>query len=508
MKKYYLLSLFLILAFYDTYAHFDFNPQLRKAYTLTLSMRFNEAHKLIDAEKILNPSNDIPYYIENYIDFLSIVANQDKNLADKLVKNKNERLKRLEKADKNSPYYKYCLAEFYIQWAIVRLTFIDNLTNVLDGLKAGLEIKKAYYLLEENRNLYPNFTPNLKGLGLMHALIDAVPDSYKTIVQSLAFKGTIKQGISELQTVLDASINNENYDYLRTEALFILTNIQINLSSDKKESLALKKYYQHPKFAELVKTSPLLCIAQAKISIYNGNNDEAIRLLTTCPSGAQYFPFYNPVYLAGISKLNRIDKDAYSYFFDYIEKNKGRNYIKTSLQRIAWYYLLNNDLTKYHEYMQRILKSGDNIIEADKQAQHEAENKYVPNIILLKARLLCDGGYFQQALNTLQDNAKRMNLKTKKDSLEFTYRYARIYHEWNKVDYAFSFYERTQREGANDPSYFAANSALQLGLIYESRKEYRKARMYYERCISLNPKEFKVSIHQKAKVGLARIKGL
>ncbi len=508
MKKKLIISILFLSIICNSYAHFDFNPQCRKAYTLTLSMRFAEAKKILDAEKIISPSNDIPYYIDNYIDVLSIIVNQDKNTYNKLINNKDARLKRLEKADKNSPYYNCCLADYYLLWAIARLVFIDNITNVVEGLKAGVEIKKAYSLLDKNNKMYPDFIPNLKGLGLMHALIDAVPDNYKSVIQAIAFKGTIKQGVSEIKTLLDASINNEKYDYLRTEALFLLSNIQINLSGNKKEALALKKYYQHPKLVELVKTNPMLCVSEAKIDVYNGLNDEAITLLTTCPAGSQYYPFYTPGYLAGISKLNRLDKDAYRYFFDYVEKTPCHNYIKSSLQHIAWFYLLNNDEKKYKEYMQRILKSGDNIVEIDKQAQREAENKDIPNVVLLKARLLCDGGYYQLALNVLQDNAKKLNLKNKKDTLELYYRYARIYHEWDKIENAYSFYERTIREGSNQVYYFAANSALQLGLIYENKKEYRKARLYYERCLTLNPNEYKTSIQQKAKVGLSRIKGL
>ena len=502
------LSILLFALFFNSYAHFDFNTQCRKAYSYTLSLRFAEAKKILDSEKIISPSNDIPYYIENYIDFLTIITNQDKKAYDKLINNKDARLKRLENADKSSPYYNYCLADFYLQWAIATFTFADNFTSVMDAMKAGMDVKKAFNLLEENNKTYPDFIPNLKGLGLLHALIDAVPDTYKSIIQAMAFKGTIKQGVSELQTLINASIKQEKYDYLRTEGLFLLSYIQLNLTNNKKESLSLKKYFQHPKYSDLMKTNPLLCYIQAKVALQNGLNDEALVSLNSTPKGTQYYPFYSIVYLTGIAKLNKLETDAYRYFFDYIEKTPSRNYIKSSLQHIAWFFLLNNDEKNYKEYMQRVVKSGDNVVEIDNQALLEAKNKEMPNIILLKARLLCDGGYYQQSLTVLQDNSKKLNLKNKKDTLEYYYRLARIYHEWDKIDNAYSFYERTIREGADQPYYFAANAALQLGLIYENKKEYRKARLYYDRCLSLNPKEYKTSIHQKAKLGLGRIKGL
>ena len=507
MAKKIIISILFFFILLNSYAHFDFNIQCRKAYTLAISLRFNEAKNILNSEKKTSPSNEIPYYIENYIDFLSIIINQDKNVYNKLINNKDARFKRFEKADKSSPYYNYCLADLYLQWAIVRFAFIEDFSNFTEAIKAGLDIKKAYNLLDVNNKQFPDFIPNLKGLGLMHAMIGATPDNYKSFIESAAFKGTIKQGVSELTTLIEATLKQDKYDYLKPEALFLLTFVQLNLSGNKKESLALKKYYQNPKYSELIKTNPLLRFSLAKISIQNGLNDDAINLLTNSPKENQYYPFYLNDYLTGIAKMNRLDKDAYQYFFNFIEKSPSKNYIKASFQHIAWFYLLNNDVKRYKDYMQRVLKSGESNIEIDKLAQRDAESSDIPNIILLKARLLCDGGYYQQALSLLQDNAKKLNLKTKKDSLEFSYRYARIYHEWDKIDYAYSFYERTIREGANQPYYFAANASLQLGLIYENKKEYRTARLYYNRCISLNPKEYKESIHHKAKVGLARIKG-
>jgi tetratricopeptide (TPR) repeat protein len=48
-------------------------------------------------------------------------------------------------------------------------------------------------------------------------------------------------------------------------------------------------------------------------------------------------------------------------------------------------------------------------------------------------------------------------------------------------------------------------SALQIGLIYENKKDYKKALIYFERCLSLSDFDYERGIHQKAKVSLSRI---
>jgi tetratricopeptide (TPR) repeat protein len=64
---------------------------------------------------------------------------------------------------------------------------------------------------------------------------------------------------------------------------------------------------------------------------------------------------------------------------------------------------------------------------------------------------------------------------------------------------------QTIKNGSESEYYYAANSALQLGLIYEKRKDYKKARIYYEKARSMENEEYKNSIDQKAKAGLSRI---
>ena len=61
--------------------------------------------------------------------------------------------------------------------------------------------------------------------------------------------------------------------------------------------------------------------------------------------------------------------------------------------------------------------------------------------------------------------------------------------------------------GADKEYYFAANSALKSGMIFESKMDFEKARYYYNKCLSLDFDEYKTSITQKAKAGLNRIRG-
>ena len=111
------LYIFLLFSLYNTfvYAQYDCNENCKKAYNSIISLKFEEGKQLLELEKSINPSNNIPYYIENYIDFLTLIIGEEQDTFDKLKKNKNIRIKRLEKGDESSPYYRYCLAQVYLQ---------------------------------------------------------------------------------------------------------------------------------------------------------------------------------------------------------------------------------------------------------------------------------------------------------------------------------------------------------------------------------------------------------
>jgi len=100
---------------------------------------------------------------------------------------------------------------------------------------------------------------------------------------------------------------------------------------------------------------------------------------------------------------------------------------------------------------------------------------------------------------------KASSFSLTKEKLEYFYRMGRICHQQNKTDQAIVFYTATISTGIGLPYYFAANASLQLGYIYELKKNYAKARYYYERCDQMKNEEYKNSIETKAKAGLRRI---
>lgn len=463
----------------------------REAQDLISSLRFEQAREVLNEERQKDPSNLFPVALDGYIDFLVVVIDEDRQVYDSLKGPYQEKIKIIQRGNRQSPWYRSLLARMNLQWAFAQLKFGGY-------LNAALDISRAYHLLEDNAGLHPGFPPDQVGLGLLHALIGSIPESYRWITGLFSMEGSVEEGRKELMQVL-LTAGEEGFPGQREEALFFLTYIDLNLQPDKERSLELL-----PVFDNMDGESLLLLFAKVRILMQNARNDEAIELLVNRPAGKEYHPFYYLDYLAGQAKLNRLDPDANRYFLRYVTNFRGNSYVKAAYQKVAWYWLLQGEPDKYHDQMEKALRYGDAITDADRIAYSDALTGTVPDLCLLKARLLFDGGYYQEADSTLKDAACMP--ENKRDSLEWPYRMGRILHASGNQAAALEYYDRVIIEGAEEPYYFAANAALQSGNIYETMGEHDKAVTYYRKCLKLPNEEYRASLQQKARAGLNRIR--
>lgn len=472
--------------------YFDFSLAARDTYHKITSLRFVEAHAALDALQRSEPDNLMTIYLENYLDFFTVFVNDNKAEYQRLAKNMEPRLDKIARGPANSPWFLYTQAEIRLQWAITRSRYNDFLTSMSD-------IKQAYALLEENQRKFPDFAPNKKSLGVMHALIGNVPEEYRWAVKSLGgMDGSMEQGMRELEEAIAYSKKNDFIFEDETVVSYAFLQLFLNNRGDIAWN-TLKNSKLTPK------TNPLAAYAMATVAMRTGQNDEAIRLLQESPAGGQYAPFHYGNYLLGLAKLRRLDSDANKALEAFVNNFKGENGIKEAYQKLAWYHLsLGND-NGYRTYTNYIKIKGASTSEGDKAALREANSGEMPDQRLLKARLLFDGGYYQRAYDLLKNNAADYAADRKKN-LEYTYRLGRITHKMGKTQDAVRLYTQTVDNGAKDPWYFACNAALQLGLLYEEKKDAINARTAFNRCLGMKPEEYAASLHAQAKAGLGRVK--
>jgi predicted negative regulator of RcsB-dependent stress response len=472
--------------------HLTFTPGAWLAYDYTLQLRLDDARKELNTLKADDPDNYISYFIENYIDFFTLFIGEQRIDFDRLKKKKDSHLALIQKTDPKSPYYLFCQASIQMQWALARLKFGEYFT-------AFYEIKSAYHLLEENKKKFPKFIPNTMNLGVLHVLLSTIPEEYQWGVRLLGggMQGSLAQGEKELASVINYSQHNTYIFTNEAYVMYAFTLLYITKDPGRAWSLVRSGNLD-------ASQNPLNAFVLANIAIHSGRNDDAIKYINLAPKGNEYYPFYYLDYLKGSALLNKLSPAADSYLLRYINNFKGMNYLKDACQKLAWSALIRGDVNGYNKYMQRARTIGTAVVDEDKFALRAAQNKVVPQPELLKARLLFDGGYYDQADQQLRQlNVHSLSKRTQQT--EYHYRLGRIGQAQGKNDVAIASLSIALSSGRNDPAYFACSAALYLGQIYEKKGDKVNAKKYYSICLDLNPEEYKSSLHQKAQAGLQQL---
>lgn len=492
-RRHRLFTFFIVLLFVPGLSSgqkvFDFNTTCRNAYKEIIQLKLESGQQLLNQEKQQNPDNLVPYFLENYIDFFTLFFNEDPAEYKKRIGNREERLDLMNKGPEDSPFFLYTKSVIHFQWAAVRIKFGYN-------WDAGWEFRRSFLQVKKNGSSFPKFSPNTLYNGAMQVAAGTIPDGYKWLSGLLGIKGSIKNGMTRLEKFLTAT--DEWALLYREEAIFYYCYLKFYIQNDK-EGVFNFIQSQH---LDLV-NNHLFTYLAANLRLNNQQAASAQQIILARNNSPGYF--VTPVWdmELGYAKLFHLEPDAAFYLERFIEQFKGKFYVKDVLQKLSWHYYLQGDMEKAKTFRRKILERGSTDTEADKQAQKEAATTVWPNTLLLRARLLNDGGYHREALRLLHGKSAG-DFSLIEEKLEFAYRAGRLFDDLQTDDQAIVFYKEAIELGEKRKEYFAARAALQIGYIYEKNGDKASALTWFRCCLSMKDHDFKNSLDQRAKAGVAR----
>jgi hypothetical protein len=451
-------------------------------------MKINAGKQLLARELSTNKKNILPAVLINYEDFISLSFNENPSEYKKRKKWLDLRLNIVATGNKNSPYYLFSKALLYFQWSIIQIKYGDY-------WDAAWDFRKAYQLFKENKIKYPQFTPNNIYLGVQEAVMSTIPNGYKWVTSILGLKGNMKDG---MQLLKNYSFSSEIL--FKEESRVYYIYLKNYLENDIAGAYQLINTYQMD-----IINNPLFVFMASNLALNNKKAQLAESILLKRNKSADYMPFPMLDYELGDAKMKKLDYSAIQYFQKFIQQHKGSFYIKDALYSIALCYYLIDDQKMANEYVAKVKTKGNAETDADKQALKRASKGVFPNKLLLKSRLLNDGGYNIEALK-IATSILPHTLKSDGELLESVYRMGRIYDDLAEYDKALFYYHLTIEKGSHSTEYFAARACLQAGYIYEKKGLVAKAKEYYHKELSLGDHDFKNSLDQRAKSSLNRLK--
>lgn len=472
---------------------FDFNSTCEKAYADITCLKLASGQQWINEVRKENPDNLVADYLESYIDFFILFFNEDPAEYEIRKPHFQERMDKLAEGPSSSPFYKFSQAVVALQKATVAIKFGERWA-------AGWTFKHAFSLIKDNYKAFPNFAPNNMIYGPLEVAAGTIPSGYKWLANLFGMKGSVKDGMQKMRSFINGTDKWCSIFY--NEAAFYYCYLVYYIENKPDEAAAFVAQRKLD-----VVNNHLFTYMTANLSINNKKTDYGKSVVLNRNTSPEYLSTPAWEFELGYASMRHLDlAEAITHFEAFLHNFKGKFYVKDVYEKLSWCYYLQGNKAAAEAARQNVLKKGNTDTDADKKANKDAKEGKWPNPLLLKVRLLNDGGYNKEALTFLNGKTSD-NFSQPEEKLEFAYRVARIYDDSGHDAEAIQAYLSAIKLGSGRSEYYAARAALQIGYIYERQGKKAMAITFFQQCIDMEDHEYKDSLDQRAKSGIARCKG-
>ena len=447
-----------------------------------ISLQFDAADKLITEFGGDPEMGTEMIYLRNYLEFLDALIAGDISGYEKYLSGAQVRLDSIQSGYGHLSDRLPLISAIHLQSSFLNALHGENFKAA-----RNFYVAKRYFRQAESALAGDPFNDKLEGL--INIIAGSAPAEYHWLMKIFGIRGDIQLGLEQLSEYHEGTSGPDRLE----SCLILLYACQIagqgtgEQNDDCGEELTLHRYFY------------------AYRALKSGHSQEVIELLDAWQQDPGETALYNLDLLLGEALLNSADTGAGDQLIRFLDRTRGDHYVKTAWHKLSWHHFLKGDSAAYQMARDSVIEKGNLLLDADKQAFREASEEVLPNTLLLRSRLYFDGGYYRRSFETLQQ-INQGDLASRKDSLEYTYRQARIADRLGERDEAVSRYHEVVKAGMGSPWYFPSNAALHLGMIYEERGDTAQALSSYQTCLNMNRSAYRNSIGNKAKLGIKRLK--
>ena len=466
-------------------ANYDVNENCKNAWMLLMDLRIKEAKQTLEREIQLNPHNYYAYYLDQTCDAYALFINSNDEDYAAFVENYEKRRRRMDDIDMDSPYYLACLSEMQLQVGVFNIIKGEHLSGLR---KAYSSYRNTYKNLEK----HPGFKQSLKLDGFFNVAISNIPPFVKWAAEFFGVSADPDYGFKVLYENYESQKNIRGI--AAESALYIILTTKINktpeLIYDFTKSLdsSVSNTFIHKYF-------------KANVAYRTGRNDEALATLQNIDTKEYAYADIVYSYLMGKILLRKLDDNAGYYLSGYLTKLEKQEYVKEMNYNLAIFYLINDNRLKFLHYSEIVRNEGKDLNERDGEALYDASLDYFPDVDLVEARLLLDGGYFDK-FEVAISSFEAKNSELLAYELECFFLKARFNAENGNSKLAITQFKKVIELGEDKDYCFASEAALQLGNIYKEMSKTSLAKEYYDKSIKLYKSDYYEYIEDKAVKGL------
>jgi hypothetical protein len=367
------------------------------------------------------------------------------------------------------------------------------------------------YLEFTNRDYWPAFTHYTKAKSFMDELEEKFPKSIFNQRYAL-LKLTVDAMASEIIPLPGLKIPTEKRkDQFLQMMNRVLKNPEIPVTFKDETEITTVIYYSFIdpsddgcyKLIELFgndwyKKGPLQTYLFVKHANRSGHYNESYKALQFA-SQHQFTNRFNLLNLQiGNMYLNRMNDSCSRYLNQFAELQKNNRDVAYALLKLAWWNFMSQNPAQTEGYCHVITTQVFPETPDNQQAIYEITLRENWESLLIKARLLFDGGNYTACRDLLLAEQDKVGKLNKLQQTEFAYRMARACDKTGQWEFAIKFYHITMNSGLENQLYYPSYSAYYLGMIYLQQNNKPFADRYFRICIQMKSPIYEESIHRKA----------
>jgi predicted negative regulator of RcsB-dependent stress response len=482
-----LSGLFLCPLLQGQSADLHFSPPAREACRNLTALRPGLTGNDLGRLRREEPANQMVHYLRHLEDFLDDMVYGRDEAYQRLTNAGKARFRAVQNCPADNPWREFCLGRMHLMSGIAALRRQEQLT-------ASRHIRSGLAAIRRGQAAFPAFLPIRMDHTLLQALLATAPEGYQWALEWVSGLRVDPKGVAAMDAIHRELRETGHFLAPEAGAFHLLLLSQL----DRKPRPALTAG------RALLDSQPeqaLLRFLVAWIAREAGDNDLCLDILHAGKDNA-FFPHARR--LQGLAYLSRLETaSARTAFRQFLDQWTGSAYRAQCWQFLAWSHLAEGEPLRAKPYLEACAAETDVHLEADAQARRQARAGTLPHPALLRARLLCDGGYYSRALRELE--LIRFLSLSEFHQREYHYRLGRIHQSLNHPDLAIHSLSRAWQTGSKQRDHFACAAALQLGHIYADAGKATEARLWYERCLAERPADHRYGLHQKARTGLRMV---
>ncbi len=465
MKKLYFTFTVLLLLSLSSFAYqLNYTKNIQKAHLLILEYEFDKADSLLNIEKEKQPDNLYISYMYAYKSFLTAYFNtslESYEAFKKIAEELSEKLEDFKTDEANTIIADIALYEGFIHFLWDEK--YEYAMCIFRGKKYIGKVKDSYHEKKRIQSLY-------------EVLAYGIPEKYKFFARWFDFDGDAMVGLNMIDSFLkDKKISPAQKIEGQIFQMYLHKFLDIPL---KKTDYNFK--------------SPLLLYVYLQTSSVSAS--QKLKLIEQfAKKDLKYFS-----YLKGKMLLLMQKPKGYAILRDYVKNKSSHSFKHDALYQMYKYNLCINNTQSAEKCKNQIMSLPIATFPIDKKIAKKLTIQRIPSMI--KAGMFFDAGLYKESLSTLLKVDKR-KLKSTTNKLEYMYRLGRNYHQMNQDDKALKLYAKVIESNLSD-IYYVPFSAYQSGKIFKEKKDFEKAKYFFNKTFELNEGEYEHSINLKTKFAL------